>query len=799
MSEVKADPKAILRFLKILYGRQAVQDFGGLVELVWDTGPGTKSNRCARWPVAELEACAETASRLSDQGCKLYVGAGLRDPDADWRHPDYPELPRHSTNNDITGLPALFWDCDDEGAAQAAIEVCGKIGLDLHLVVQTATVPHFRAQLWVLLDEPCEDFAKFKRALELGIALFKADPKAKDLRRVMRLGGAVAPARKAGRISEVAVLRDDLMSYRPAYTIDEVLAILEAHAPTTALVRQLDRKHAQLVADEQVELPSGSIWRLSEVTMEAVGNIALGQQMNNSLWALALAAARDAWDAEIIEANLRKVLDASPCKDIRPDRWKELSKELPNMVKRAIADAGVPASAEPPGPIEAEFEPSNDDTPLDGREQMFRDFRWCGRYERAIRVDSAELYKRQRLDAECYEVGPAGTTRSAWMVFTQQGHSRQDVEGLLFWPGAPRLHELKTPLGDLPAGLYVNEWFPPERELPRGVPDSAVQPFLDLAKVVIPDDFERKTVLRWCAWVAQNPHLKPNWAIVLGSTQQGMGKDLFLEALRVAVQRRYVAEISAPDLLDQNNGSFLIRRKLVIVQEMHSFKQIDTSNILKPLIAAPPYTLRAKEKYQVARDVPNLIACVFMSNDQNALSISKGDRRTFVSWNHGDPMPESYYAAYVEWLAAGGAALAAGWLLSQDVSAFDPRGRAPWTQAKEDMRRASMDPVQEWIEDCIVERDPPFHVDIVTVQAVADAARPMLAVGQKLDPRKTRRLLEAAGCHSLGRARDNDGQRISLWSCRDHVRYAGMKAITAKDARADQLAKTAETPLLEAA
>jgi hypothetical protein len=213
---------------------------------------------------------------------------------------------------------------------------------------------------------------------------------------------------------------------------------------------------------------------------------------------------------------------------------------------------------------------------------------------------------------------------------------------------------------------------------------------------------------------------------------------------------------------------------------MENFERRRTNDLLKPLLASPPEWLMVNEKYQRPYPTPNIVACVFFTNERNAVQITRGDRRYFVVWNDEDARDPLYYKNLVKWYCGGGEDLSASWLLSRDVRHFDAKGRAPATIAKEEMRKASRPPVVEWIEDSLAAEDAPFNTDLICVEDVR--WRIPAEVCGRLRPNSVKMgaLLRDAGLRPVGKAQIRMGartgatrsDRMRLMSCRRHEMYA---------------------------
>lgn len=349
------------------------------------------------------------------------------------------------------------------------------------------------------------------------------------------------------------------------------------------------------------------------------------------------------------------------------------------------------------------------DLPLNA---MFDRYVWVESVGLIADTRTGALLNREKFNVRNRHIGrPTDMRACAYAVLTSNVPRLQVARAITYRPGAGRFVDENLP--GL-TGRCVNMWKPTAIDLPAAARNEDVKPWLDHVAFVLPNEKERETVLNWLAWIIQNPGEKPNWAIVMGSTAEGLGKDLMLEPVRAALGAANVREIDADDLAS-GYSDYLAGTRLLIVEEMQMHERKAMMNRLKPLIAAPPYTLRVNIKFQPQYEIPNLIATIFFTNLENALAIGGKDRRYFVTWNNAQPQPDAYYTELVAWFADGGAAYAARWLLDRDVSGFNAKGKAPMTTAKDDMRKAARSLPDEVLEDGIEHKEGPFAHRLFTL------------------------------------------------------------------------------------
>lgn len=410
-----------------------------------------------------------------------------------------------------------------------------------------------------------------------------------------------------------------------------------------------------------------------------------------------------------------------------------------------FCDAADEFDAVEPTPTAEELAEAADTMPLTA---MFNRYVWVQRLARVADLESGELLAREPFNVLNRHIGPPTDTKScAWAVLTSSVTRLQMAHGLTYRPAGPKFVDENLP--GL-TGRCVNLWKPSSTRIPLDVTDKDVQPWLDHVEFVIPGERERAIVLNWFAWVIQNPGEKPNWALVVGSGKEGIGKDLMMQPVRAALGADNVREIG-PDDIASGYTDFLLGTRLLLVEEMQMHERKALMNRLKPIIAAPPYTLRVNIKFVPQYEIPNLVAAVFFTNMENALAIGPNDRRYFVTWNDGDPRPTSYYAELAAWYEGGGAAAAAGWLLKRDLSGFNAKGRAPDSEAKSAMRMASRSLFDETIEDAVANKEGPFAHGFFTLDEAVAYIEPRLGERQRLSPRRVSGALKRLGVHAIGR------------------------------------------------
>jgi hypothetical protein len=407
---------------------------------------------------------------------------------------------------------------------------------------------------------------------------------------------------------------------------------------------------------------------------------------------------------------------------------------------------------------------------------------WVEDVERIGDMATRALLTKQQFSVRLPEIGPPlSSTKSAAAQFLASGRARR-VVGVTYRPGGAAL--VREGRGWC-LNLWVDDGLKPA---PGPIEDLDVLPFLALAEALYPDPVLRGLVLDWLAWVAQHPGKKPAFGLVLGG-HQGIGKDSLLLPLARLLGASNVRHITMQDVLGGQTW-YLARTRLLVVQEVHSFARVEVADRFKPLLASLPDTVVVNVKFVPQYEVPNLVACVMMTNRVDALAIDRDDRRHFVAWSER-PDPNQMDAraraalddAFRElhaWYEAGGHARVGAWLLARDVAAFGRLTRAPWTEGKEAMRQAARSEVVEMIEEAAV--DWPDLVSPADLAVRLSAG--LRGAAKALSGKAVASVLRAMGAKQVTRgpvmvpptATAGGATKLRLWALRNAEIYLPMPA-----------------------
>ena len=239
----------------------------------------------------------------------------------------------------------------------------------------------------------------------------------------------------------------------------------------------------------------------------------------------------------------------------------------------------------------------------------------------------------------------------------------------------------------------------------RNNPDAPVNAdrWLALMQEVYPKDWQH--LLKWMAYEAQNPGIKIHHGLVLGG-DQGIGKDTLLHPLVQAVGTWNVAEIGPKHLGSDFNA--YRRNVLIRINEAHDLGEGDKGlnrysyyDAKKTLQASPPDVIPVNDKHIQEYSIPNVCNTIETTNYlTDGLFLPPDDRRHYVAWSdkkRGAYSPEFFNEIW-QWYATGGTAEAVAYLLTLDVSDFDPKAPPPQTEAWHQIVSANVPPERDGLE-----------------------------------------------------------------------------------------------------
>lgn len=342
---------------------------------------------------------------------------------------------------------------------------------------------------------------------------------------------------------------------------------------------------------------------------------------------------------------------------------------------------------------------------------------------------------------------------------------RREHEALTYAPGQPRI----TATGEL------NTWegWGVEPIVCRSNKD--VEPWLKLVEYLFRGDrAHQRWFLQWCAYPLVYPGTKMYVAVVFYSRGHGVGKSLAGMTLGRLYGKNF-SKIGQKELHSDYN-SWIAKKQFVLGDEITGSHRWLDADRLKDMVTSETTTVNAK--YQPQYEIADCVNYMFTTNKPDAFVLEDDDRRYFVHEVIGAPLERAFYDAYDAWFKspAVGALL---WYLQNrvDLAGFNPRERAPATEAKRQMLELSRSDADS-LALAIAEGGA------AAVAAVGEAAHRELWTLRELlalaDPNGRSKLTEATLARALSRAgfkqvggttRTAHGPR-RLWALRNLERWA---------------------------
>lgn len=206
-------------------------------------------------------------------------------------------------------------------------------------------------------------------------------------------------------------------------------------------------------------------------------------------------------------------------------------------------------------------------------------------------------------------------------------------------------------------------------------------PWLEFMEQLIPDEKERKLVLRWVATLSARPDIRMIYALLMVSDETGTGKSTFGRILQQLVGPHNCSMPSETAVAGEYNA-WLVRRRLVVVNECYSGHSWKLFTKLKDLITEPSVSMRLMYKDPI--DISNYAHFCLFSNSMSALKIDSKDRRIFAPRVTETRWPDEKWKEFHNWLSSGGYQIIAQW--ARDFGDYVTAGeRAPMTANKQEM------------------------------------------------------------------------------------------------------------------
>lgn len=181
-------------------------------------------------------------------------------------------------------------------------------------------------------------------------------------------------------------------------------------------------------------------------------------------------------------------------------------------------------------------------------------------------------------------------------------------------------------------------------------------------KLLIPDEVERKNLMRWCATLIEHPETRMHYAVLLISEAQGVGKGTLGSKILAPLVGRHNCSIPTDDdIVNSPYNSWVAHKRLAVVHEMYTGLSRKPYDKLKSTLTEDE--LQVRRKYLESYDIKNWLHIFACSNSKQALHLDDEDRRWFVPRVSEKPARQRYWAAFNSWLIEGGLSVIRQWAI----------------------------------------------------------------------------------------------------------------------------------------
>lgn len=316
--------------------------------------------------------------------------------------------------------------------------------------------------------------------------------------------------------------------------------------------------------------------------------------------------------------------------------------------------------------------------------------------------------------------------------------------------------------------------------MPKAVEDDAVADLLEgHIRDLFPDDWW--TIVQWMAHNVQHPGVKIAWTPLLVG-RQGDGKTTLGEMLRAALGGVVHVGTVSSEALHSNYTTSLVGKAVVTLEEVRMLNdkgRYDKASIVEKMKPFQTNTwVEAVGKGSDGRQVRNVTNYMAMTNWPDALELEKDDRRwavfeTRYKYATQEELPRQHrghwdaiYAVIGDGAPVEAHGAVRGWLMSIDLSGFDPKADAPWTQAKAAMIAAAVPGIESDIEDALLDDVAGVWPDLLSTSLLTE--RIEATTGQRPQTRTISAALDRKGFKPADIRPLVSGKRHRLY-CRGEV------------------------------
>ena len=229
----------------------------------------------------------------------------------------------------------------------------------------------------------------------------------------------------------------------------------------------------------------------------------------------------------------------------------------------------------------------------------------------------------------------------------------------------------------------INLYVPPK--IIAKVGDSG--PWLEFMAYLIPDEDERRMLMKWCATLIARPDIRMDYAALLISETQGIGKNTLGEKILAPLVGKHNCSFPSERMVvDSEFNSWMINKRFVFIGEIYAGRNWKAANELKQCITDRSF--RVNEKFMKSYETDNWINLMACSNSMLALKLDGTDRRWLIPELTETPWSHRKWVWFNDWIEGGGLNIVRNW--AEQYGEYVLAGEhAPITKRKQEIQSES--------------------------------------------------------------------------------------------------------------
>jgi len=279
-------------------------------------------------------------------------------------------------------------------------------------------------------------------------------------------------------------------------------------------------------------------------------------------------------------------------------------------------------------------------------------------------------------------------------------------------PNKKTFRKMEVVPKNCPPDVYnIWEGFDIERKKNTSKETGDIQPFLDLLwDMSGGDETVQKYLLKWIAFLFQNPEKKPKTALVFQSAE-GSGKNEFWGFIgKLMGKATYLETSNAERDIFEKHSLALQGRKLVFINEMNKNIHKSYEDRMKGLITDTSLYLRPLHKQ--AYEVDNLAGFVLAGNNRLLVLVKQNERRFVLVEVRGEYLPnkpehKSFWSNWFRWKEDAENQIAVyEYLMNIETNEKYLITERPKTRYYREMIQKCLPPEIKWLEHLMCEEFP---------------------------------------------------------------------------------------------